>query len=405
MKTFDTIVSTRNSGDYQRDNFDKFLKNIGFKYNIKTIHIAGTNGKGSTLAYIASIYQKAGYKVGAFYSPSINDEFNDMININNEAISDKEISEIVSNYKKQINRFELSNFEILTFVALTYFQKCNVDIAIVECGMGGAYDATNIFDPVLSIITSISLEHTAFLGKSITEIAEHKAGIIKYEKPTLISHIDEEAKDVIIKTCIDNKSHLYEIATAHNIVSTINGTTFDYLTFNNIFIPSIANYSVNDACLAIEATIILNELFNIDVNDIYNGLKNCIIPCRMEKVCDSPVVIIDGAHNPEAIDFLCDSINKIFKNQTIHVVFACFKDKNLNSMLAKLGELGDINLTTFDHPRSRTYIDYFLYAEEYHFEEDYQKLIANLIEKYPNDIILVTGSFAFASLVRKTIFK
>lgn len=404
MKTFADVVSIRNNGDYQRDNFDKFLKAIHFKYTIKTIHIAGTNGKGSTLAYIASIYKEAGYNVGTFYSPSIKDELNDMICINQVEITDDNIIQIVSKYKKEINKYNLSSFELLTFVALTYFEQNKVDIAIVECGMGGSEDATNIFDPVLSIITSISLEHTAFLGKSITEIAESKAGIIKYEKPALISHLDDESKDVMVRTCISNKSHLYEIATAHNISSDIKGTTFDYLTFENIYIPSIANYSVNDACLAIEASIILKDTFLISDQNIYDGLTKCIIPCRMEKVHDSPTVIVDGAHNPEAIEFLCNSVNKIFKNQTIHVVFACFKDKNLNKMLAKIGELGDIILTTFDHPRSRTFIDYFLYTEEYKFEEDYKKAIKELMDNYPNDVILITGSFAFASLVRKSVF-
>ena len=163
------LVDVRDGTDYQRDNFDSFLKKNKFSFNLPAIHIAGTNGKGSTANYIASIYQSAGYKVGLFTSPELY-ELNEMIKVNGVDITDKEMEVVILDKKKEINKAELSTFEIITFVALTHFinQKC--DICVIECGMGGEVDATNVFTPILSIITSVSLEHTSFLGKSISTL-------------------------------------------------------------------------------------------------------------------------------------------------------------------------------------------------------------------------------------------
>ena len=189
------VIATRDGSDYQRDDFDAFLKKIKFSFNLPAIHIAGTNGKGSTANYLASIYKNSGYKVGLFTSPELY-EVNEMIRINNEPISDSDLKDIILDKRKEIEKYELSTFEILTYVAFTYFQNQKCDICIIECGMGGEIDATNIFTPILSIITSVSLEHTAFLGKSISEIALNKAGIIKDQIPVLIGDLSEDATNV-----------------------------------------------------------------------------------------------------------------------------------------------------------------------------------------------------------------
>ena len=196
MINLNDVIETRDGTDYQRDNFDSFLKKTKFSFTLPAIHIAGTNGKGSTANYIASIYQKAGYKVGLYTSPELY-EVNEMIKVNGVELTDNEIKDIIDSVKKEIKKIELSTFEILTYVAFTHFinQKC--DICVIECGMGGETDATNIFVPKLSIITSVSLEHTNFLGKSISEIALQKAGIIKDETPVLIGELPEDAVSVI----------------------------------------------------------------------------------------------------------------------------------------------------------------------------------------------------------------
>ena len=400
MKNFDSVIATRDIGDYQRDNFDLFLKKISFSYSVPSIHIAGTNGKGSTACYIASIYRQAGYKVGLFTSPGLQ-SINEMISINEELISDQALLDIMESARPAIVKFDLSAFEIETFIALSYFQKEKCDLAIIECGMGGLIDATNIFTPLLSIITSVSLEHTEYLGRSITEVAEQKAGIIKEEMPVLIGDLSEDVVEVISREAQYKKSLVHMVSIPNNVLYAESGYSFDYLTYRNLKIQSIAQYSVDDACLALEAIIILGHQFPVSEEAIADGLYDLIIPARMEVVSFTPFVIVDGAHNPEAMENLMISMEKVANSRPIHIVFACFKDKNYPQMLNYIGQIGEVILTTFDHPRAREKDDYFLFADEYEFVDDYQELIKNLMDKYPDDIILITGSLAFAGLVRR----
>ena len=187
-------------GDYQRANFDAFLEAVHFSFDIPAIHVAGSNGKGSTSTYFASIYSHNGYKTGLFKSPFLFVP-NEMISINGNNISDEDFMAIFSQYKKQIEKFDLSAFETQTFVAFTYFKNSGCDVAVIECGMGGEIDATNIFTPVLSVITSVSLEHTHALGYSISEVAAQKGGIIKEEVPALVGDLPDDALNVINGIC------------------------------------------------------------------------------------------------------------------------------------------------------------------------------------------------------------
>lgn len=399
MKSIDQIISSRNTGDYQRDNFDRFLSKISFHYGIPSIHVAGTNGKGSTACYIASIYRQAGYKVGLFISPSLK-EINEMITINGEAINDEEIEDIINMYRRNIIHYDLSAFEVETLIALTYFSNNEVDIAIIECGMGGLIDATNIFTPILSIITSVSMEHTQFLGKSLTEIAEQKAGIIKDGVPVLLGDMSEEVISVMSQEAREKDCHIHSISIPNNVLYSDTGYTFDYLTYRNLKIKSIGLYSVQDACLAIEAVQMLSENLPVSDEQIAEGLYDIHIPVRMEVVHINPLVILDGAHNPEAMENLMIAIEKVSNNRPIHVVFASFKDKNFSLMLNYIGQAGEVILTTFDHPRARTKEDYFLYADEYEFYDDPHQLVTELIANYPDDVILITGSLAFVGHMR-----
>ena len=400
MISIDSLLSTRQGGDYQRESFDSFLKKVSFSYKIPSIHIAGTNGKGSTANYIANIYRKCGLKVGLYTSPALV-EVNETITINGEEISDDEITRRVNENKKLFEKFELSSFEILTYIAFTYFQDQGCDIAVIECGMGGEIDATNIFTPILSIITSISLEHTSFLGRSISEIALMKAGIIKDEIPVLTrGDLADDAINVISNVAKEKRCPLITTSLPGGVMYD-NGYSFNYSTYLNLKIPSHAEYSVDDAIFALEAVAILNEQFPVSEEQIKAGLLATKMPARMDIVSEKPFVIIDGAHNPEAMQKLAKSLQNPVKNRAIHTIFACFRDKNLNSLLAIIGEVSeDVTLTTFDHPRARTFEDYFLYADEHVFEEDCVKAIKDAMAKYPDDVILITGSLAFAGYIR-----
>ena len=389
--------------DYQRENFDDFLKKVNFKYDVPSVHIAGSNGKGTTANYLANIYRAHGLKVGLFTSPYLN-KVNEMININGKDISDEEFISAIKENEKLYDKYSLSPFEIQTYIALNYFMKNGCDLAIIECGMGGEIDATNIFNPIVSIITSISLEHTAFLGRSLCEIAYQKAGIIKKEIPVVTGILDDEAINTIVEVTKEKECKLSVAVDAANVVYEDDGFNFSYLTYKDLRINSSATYSLKDACIALETVNVLLDKYPVTQEEIRQGLTSTFMPVRMEIVCKSPLIIIDGSHNPEGVQNLVKSLQNVAQNREIHVLFACFKDKNIERMLSYLGEYSsDITLTTFPHKRARGMEDYFLFLDDYNFKDDPLFALDELKVNYPDDVILVTGSLAFAAYMANNI--
>ncbi len=270
--------------------------------------------------------------------------------------------------------------------------------------MGGETDATNVFTPILSIITSVSLEHTSFLGKSISEITLNKAGIIKDDVPVLIGHLPEEAVDVISQESKEHNSKVYSVSEPHQPMSTKEGYHFSYGTHYDLTIKSSALYSVMDACVALDAIDILKGQFPVSEDNIHEGLASVTMECRMDILESDPLTIIDGAHNPEAFEKLSKSLLKWRFVKEIHVLLASFKDKNIIQMLTIIGSISSsITLTTFDHPRARKEEDYFLFSEDYEFIENPIEAYHKLKEQHPEDIILITGSLAFAAYMKKRL--
>ena len=386
--------------DYQRDNFDRFLNKIKFTFDIPAVHIAGSNGKGTTLECMYKCLLKANkYKVGKFTSPYDVSPLESIV-INDICIKEDDYINIINEYRKLISKFDLSSFEVEVLVALTYFKNNNCDIVLIECGMGGEDDATNVFTPILSIITSVSLEHTSFLGSSLGEIALNKAGIIKEEVPVLIpDYLVDEAKKAIASVCNENNAPLF---LADNVLFenlTEYGYTFTVKPYDNLFVPSFALYVLKDVAIALSGLKIIQDAFPLDIEDVRNGVRECVLKGRMNVLSKSPLILVDGAHNPEAISALVESLEK-YTNKEIHTVFASFKDKNISLMLPTLNFISkDISLTTFHHPRARKEEEYFLFVDEYPFYDDALKLIKDKCDEYKDDIILVTGSLAFAYYV------
>ena len=298
----------------------------------------------------------------------------------------------------------VNSFEMQTIMAYTYFMRNNVDLAIIEVGIGGYIDATNIINPLLSIITSVSLEHTSYLGRSVSEIAASKAGIIKYEKPCLVGILDETAMYSIRLTAKENKSKIYQTNMVNNIRVGNEGVLFDYYPYSDIKINTHASYETKNAAIAIEATNILKDYFDIDFDTLQRGLLKKCLPCRYEYINEH--IILDGGHNPEAIENLVSTVQSDNIDKPIHVVFATLKDKNIAPMLIQLGLISnDVTLTTFSHKRARDEMDYFLYLGDYVFEDDYQKLIEEKLNQYPDDLLLITGSLYFTGIVRQYLLE
>lgn len=386
---------------YERSNYDKFLEDNKISFSFKSIHITGTNGKGSTANYIANIYQNSGYKVGLFVSPYFSD-VTEMVRINNEQITFDKYVNVFNQYKTVFEKYGLSTFEMQTLIAFFLFVENDVDLAIIEVGMGGYIDATNIIDPLLSIITSVSLEHTQYLGRSISEIASNKAGIIKYLKPTLVGKLEESAMFAIRQKAKEEKSQIYIVDDYHNEKVQDDKITFDYRPFTNLEIATTAKYQLKNASIAVETVKILNSELPVKEDAIRSAFMMKTLGGRYEYL--RPNLLIDGAHNPEAIGELVKSLENIGK--PVHVVFACFRDKNVDLMLNSLGGIStDVTLTTFANKRARTEDEYFLYLADYKFDADYINVINSLLNTYPEDLVLVTGSLDFVGRVRNEISK
>lgn len=388
---------------YERYDWDRFVKKIGLKINFPFIHITGTNGKGSTAKFIYEIYRAQGYKAAIFGKPYFY-KMNELVSFDGGEISDEDIASIVTKYQKVIEQYDLSRFEVEVLVSFEWLNQCKPDIAIIECGMGGHTDATNLETnrPVLSIITTVSLEHTAFLGSTVTEIAMSKSGIIKNYGSVLVGKLSNDAMTTIRNDAKRKTADIYIVDDYHHEQHNNGQIAFDYGP-NNYVINSSAKYMVNNAAMAIEAVTILQETFPVSLESIKKGLLAKTLPGRMERFGN---VILDGAHCPEAIDKLMESVSLINRGKGVHVLFASYRDKNIAIELPRIDkDATDLTLTTFDSARARDEMDYFLYLADYKYEQDYKMAINNLREQFPDDIILVTGSLAFVGIVRKYLLE
>lgn len=389
-----------NYSTYQRGNYDKYLKDMSFSFNIPSIHITGTNGKGSTANYIYQIYLNAGYKVGLYTSPYL-DDVTEMISINGKQIGFEEYLNKFLSLKNDFEKYGLSSFEMQTIIAFKMFQEANLDLVIIEVGMGGFIDATNIINPMLSIITSVSLEHTSYLGGTTSEIAYNKAGIVKQNTPVLLGKMDEFAVYAIKERVKKLNSEIHNVCDYFNEKVEGNNVMFDCQSLKNIKLSTPMLYQIKNACLAIDAIKIVNDHFFVSDEQIRSGLLSKTLNCRFEEIDRN--VFVDGAHNPEAMQSLVDSLKQCV-DKPIHVIFASFRDKNFSQMLNILDTISeDITITTFNHKRAKTEEEYFLFLSTYNFNADYLGKIKELKEKYPDDLILITGSLYFAGLVKREI--
>ncbi|NMD70522.1 bifunctional folylpolyglutamate synthase/dihydrofolate synthase [Bacillus sp. DNRA2] len=396
--------------------------------NIKTIHIGGTNGKGSTLTFLRSILEEAGYYVGTFTSPYF-EHFNERISINGKPISDKEMLELANTIKplaEELEKTELggpTEFEVITAMALYYFAKINpVDIALFEVGLGGRFDSTNVIHPLLSIITSIGLDHTNILGDTYEQIASEKAGIIKNGVPIITAVKQPEAQQVILDKAKQVNASLYQLGTefkATDILTLPNGAEFNFSSallkaLNKLQISMLGQHQIDNAALAVMASQILSQFyaFLFDEQQIRKGLNKAYWPGRFELISAQPTIIIDGAHNQEGIDALANELKQRYQGKRINIFFTALADKKLDKMIAKLDETADnLIFTQFDYPRASKAED--LAALSSHpnkqIEPDWREGLQRLLQqqaktlsqqKTDNEILVITGSLYFLSEVK-----
>lgn len=313
--------------------------------DLNVVHIAGTNGKGSTLAFLDSIAREHGLTVGKFMSPCIMD-VHDQIQINGTPILESEMNEVFRKMKYAGLSGLLTDFELLTCAALLYFSTKNVDLVLIEAGMGGREDSTNVVVPILSIIPSIALEHTKFLGPTLESIAYHKAGIIKDGKAVIVGRVPDEALVVVEKEAISKNASLVQLNRDFRVESSDYGDVYINV-INNLVINDLKRsrllgvHQGENMALAITAFYLVAEKFDhvIDVSKIISGVNNASLPGRFEQV--HPSIYFDGAHNPASAEMLVNTIQQQFPNEKIRFVVGMLADKDITSVLRILETVSD----------------------------------------------------------------
>lgn len=325
--------------EYFTDIYDNFDDKMRF------IHIAGTNGKGSCTEIISNILIKQGYKVGKFISPHLI-RYNERISINGKEISDEEMANIIKELEPKIvsyNKTEnvkISLFELITIMALLYFYRNNVDFVVLETGLGGLYDSTNIIrKPIVSVITSIGYDHMHILGNTLPEIAYQKAGIIKENSNTVIFEELPEIDNVFINECNrkNNILHIVRKTDISNYHFDNKFQYFDYKDIKDLIINLKGKVQIQNASLCVEVMKILKQNgFKIDIESIKEGLKTVIHKGRMEELNSNPVIVFDGAHNEPAIRNLQNMVEMYYSKLKRIYIISILKRKDYKTMLELL---------------------------------------------------------------------
>ena len=370
-----TFINSEKSPDFSRqarfynlERISRLLAKLGNPHRrLKVVHVAGSKGKGSTAALIASILTHAGYKIGLFTQPHLITP-RERCRINSRLISEEEFAGYVGRLKPSIEAVaesesigQVSFFEIYTALAFIYFADNAVDFAVVEVGLGGRLDATNVVDPLVSVITPISLEHTAILGDTHEAIAKEKAEIIKPSRPVVLAPQLSEAQAVFEAIAADRDAPMDGVERDIHLKRkdwSLNGQAFDLTTqsafYPDLFLPLLGEHQAINAATAIACIErIRQEGYKVPRTSIYGGLKAVRWAGRMQVVGQSPVILLDGAHSPTSAEALCKAIREVFRYRRLILVVGLMRDKDLQAIGQVLCPFADEIIATqaFDNPR------------------------------------------------------
>mgnify|MGYP000022170154 FL=1 len=396
------IIEQRKNRGYGLDHFKQYMASLGNPQNrLRSIHIAGTNGKGSTTNDIRSILQAAGYKVGSFTSPFMITHL-DRIRINNQDIREEAFLGITNRYYDSWMEWDLSMFEIDMCIAVFYYLEEQVDFCVFETGLGGRKDATNILQPLVSVITNIGMDHMEFLGDTLEKIAKEKAGIVK-EGIDLITAEDKECcLQVFQKHTASAHAQCIKAGEISNIQETADGLSFDYGNVKDVALFGKARYQCRNAALAIEVCLYLQRQGHIRLTEVQlrTGLHQAVWIGRFETISKEPLIILDGAHNADGIHALCETLKQM---EDVQVLFSVLKDKNFEAMLQELETVcGEILVVPFYNERA---LDVRLLEgrKHIHLMESYERAIPHALQKVKP--LVITGSLYFISDVRKYLIE
>ncbi len=370
----------------------------------KIIHIAGTNGKGSVASYLTTVLMKQ-FKVGRFTSPYIV-KFNERISVNLEMIDDVHLLQYINfiyDFNEQFfneHQERLSFFELITLIGFLYFKDQKVDYVVLEVGIGGLLDSTNVVSSQLALITNIGYDHMNTLGNTLEEIALNKLGIVKHGV-TLITTVQDELQDLFRTYTKKVGSQVHFITDDHINLICPDPVEFKY-EYHRYHLSLKGLHQIKNAVLAIKAINYLEPKMPLQL--IKDGIKETTWPGRFEVMHQNPLVILDGAHNTHGIHALIETINTIYKNKRIHFIFCAMADKETKEMLGMLSDIAtSITLTHFDYKRVSPLEDLIKQTnlkQKYAYNDPFEAIKETLIDKNEEDIIIITGSLYFVSLVR-----
>lgn len=401
-KALSVLTKRTSSSFFELKRFHECIKDLGNpQHQLKCIHVAGTNGKGSTSNFLTYSLIEEGYKVGCFTSPHLISH-NDRFTVNHLPISDEQLLQYINQSYPLWDEYYLSMFEIDTLIAIWYFLDQGVDWAVFEVGLGGRLDATNIVYGQACVITSIGFDHMDLLGDTLGKIAYEKAGIIKPGSIVLTAETNQEPKEVIESVAKSFQNPLYIVEAPSLYQINKQGLMFHYHN-HSIQLSTHAYYQISNASLAFETLIQLKEhgKLDISVSSILKGLKKAHWAGRFEKMSEHPRIYIDGAHNEHGVKALVSSLKGLPKPWII--VFAALKDKETDKMVTMLYDVADqMIVTEFPFYRAQRAKQLAIYDSIIVIEDMVEAI--NVAKSQVNEgTIIITGSLYFISDVRRVI--
>lgn len=385
-------------------------------YQLKTIHVAGTNGKGSTVAYLRHILTESGLRVGTFTSPFIT-SFGERISINDKPLTKSDLlkyASVVDEVLSTKDAADFASFDVITLMSFLYFVDSNVDVVIYETGIGGRLDSTNVITPIATAITNVGHDHAEILGDTQIARAIEKLGIVKEGIPLFTTEEDKELLAEFKKVCVSKKAILNQpLMEAEFIRTTCSGTSFHYKSYRNVKLSMYGKHQFKNATLALSMIdyLMKSGMFEIDIEAIYKGLDVTCWKGRFEHIQKSPPVLLDGAHNIEGIKSLVDVLKDVYPNHLKKFIFSAIATKDAAMMVKVLDAVAsEIIFTKGTHPGSiEPDVLYDMTGncgKSLYERQSFKKIINQCIKNLNNnEVLVICGSLYFISDARAHLFK
>ncbi|MBM7583223.1 dihydrofolate synthase/folylpolyglutamate synthase [Caldicoprobacter guelmensis] len=401
------------------ENIKDLLRRLGNPHErFGVVHVAGTNGKGSVTSMLTHVLHEAGYRVGMFISPYL-ERFTERIQVGLKEIEPDALARITERVKEKVEgmvgegKNHPTEFEIVTAIGFAYFAEMKVDYAVVEVGLGGRLDATNVVDPLVSVITSISYDHMDVLGDTLEKIAAEKAGIIKQGRPVVTYPQHPEAMAVIQRVAQERGAPLFEVnkdgieVITSEVGRQVFNYSFDEERFPGVVIHLTGRHQILNAATALTAVAVLRRQ-GVAISDdaVYKGMERAFWPGRLEVLRRQPFVVLDGAHNESGAEVLAQAIKEYFVGKPVTLVIGILRDKDVDAIVKRLCPLADsVIVTRADSPRTMDPAELAVragrYCQDVVVEPDIEKAIAMGFSKvHPDGVLLFTGSLYLIGKVR-----